>query len=237
MFLSIYYSEFYNKLSDTLKNKFLNKREIYILIFFSLTIMLLFFAIKFTFVELSTTSLILLLNFITALLMHNITKELETNLSESSENKDITNTEPEKNSDELNQIINLFTTLCILSILYTFYDLNQQIWSKPIENGKLQGGEEQKTMNLIFNRGFLLDLNEDINLSIPTRLQDDKKLYERLKYNQNIKVLPIGNVYKMYFLKKDDNTTKIYLVEEIKLKDNSESKLNLIAESSLSTNN
>lgn len=171
-------------------------------------------------------------HFIALFFMHDIPKELKVNASSNSSNYFRTRRYyssngthkiniPKLNSSE-QKFAFFFSLLGILFIFYTFYDTNKRVWNLPIK----YNNKEEKSMNLIFNRGFLVDMNDDINIT-----GSNKKISK----NEQYQYLSIGINYRIFFKNSDNNTsTTVLIVKEKEFVNQLGSEYTLIAESMFS---
>ena len=148
-----------------------------------------------------------------------------------------------------------------LSILFNYFHYqNILCWEKPLkieiekENGK-EDGENRKeifgnlSLNLMFNKGMLINNKNDVNLEIPInyynnlKKDDEVKIYlEKLEQSSinskkttlsnDCKYLELNSNLKMYFKPIMNDKIIIFLIEEKKFTNNKDSSFSLITLSS-----
>lgn len=146
----------------------------------------------------------------------------------------------------------LIIFLAIFFLFNYFHYQNISYWEKPLKMDNQKEIFGNFTLNLIFNKGMLINNKNNVDFEIPVNYfnnlkeDDEVRIYlEELEqtYNKNKKItlindckyLELNSNLKMYFKPIKGNKIIIFLVEEKKFTNSGESSLSLLMLSSYNT--
>lgn len=146
---------------------------------------------------------------------------------------------------EIFKVKYLLIFLAIFILFNYFHYLNLVYWEEPINKIKNKNDSFQNlSLNLMFNRGMLLNNTNDIEFEISSSFfnnlddkNDIKKFFKntfnidinnKFILNKDCKYLELNSNLKMYFKPINDNKVIIFLIEERKFTNNKDSSFSLI---------